>query len=170
MRKKYSIFDKEKIVAFIALIVFVAVVAFVIGSGKSENYATCWVMCKTNVNVRKLPDKASEAVGRLDACDSFKTDGQTKNGWVHVMDIGEYGDGWVYVGYVVTEEPKPVFQNYVCVAKRQAACRRWIGGPQITGHKWLKNGQHVSVLYIADGWALTSAGYMQDEWIEVDPE
>lgn len=172
-RKHYSIFDKEKIGAFAALVIVMILIGFVVGSlCHGENEMTeCWVMCRpgSQVNVRKNPNKKSETVGYLDACDSFRTDGTTSDGWVRVFDIGEYGAGWVYVGYVVTEEPKPVFGNYVCVAKKQAAIRKWIGGPYIDGKHWLKNGSNVSVFYIADGWAITSRGFIQAEWLEANP-
>ena len=66
-----------------------------------------------------------------------------------------------------------VGENYVCVAKSRVACRRWVNGPQIEDNgrpRWLVNGSNVSVFYIAEGWAVTSRGYIQSEWLEVDPE
>ena len=175
MRRHYSTQTKIRTAFLLILAIAAAVAGFMIGSASGraaeERPATCWVMCKPGsmINVRRRPDKKSEAVGYLDACDNFRTDGENRDGWIHVLDIGEYGDGWVYVGYVVTEKPKAVFQNYVCVAKKQAACRKWIGGPQ-TDKKWIRNGSNVSVFYIADGWAITSRGYIQAEWLEVNPE
>jgi len=176
MRKHYSTQSKTRTAVFVILLIAAVAAGILIGSASGraaeEKPATCWTMCRpgSQVNVRRHPDKKSEKVGYLDACDSFKTDGESRDGWIHVLDIGEYGDGWVYAGYVVTEEPKAVFQNYVCVAKRQAACRKWIGGPQVDGSKWIRNGSNVSVFYIADGWAITSRGYIQAEWLEVNPE
>jgi len=173
--KNYSIFDKEKIVAFIALlaVILVAGIAIGVSVGRSEDApVNVWVMCKpgSQVNVRLDATKNSSTVGYLDAGDSFLTDGESRNGYIRALGIGEYGEGWVYVGYVVTEEPKEVFQNYVCVAKKRAACRRWIGGPQVDGRAaWLNNMDNVSVFYVADGWACTSRGYIQAEWLEANP-
>jgi len=162
----------RKILIILLLVITAAGIGYMIGTAANaeDQQATCWIMCRpgSQVNVRKRADKKSETVGYLESCDDFKTDGQTKDGWVHVLNIGEYGDGWVYVGYVVTEQPKAVYQNYVCVAKKQAACRKWIGGPQ-TDKKWIRNGCDVSVFFIADGWACTSRGFIQAEWLEANP-
>ena len=69
---------------------------------------------------------------------------------------------------MVTEEPVQVYEQYICVAKKRVACRKWIGGPQ-TSMPWLKNGSDVDVFYMADGWAITSRGYIQSEWLEANP-
>ena len=79
----------------------------------------------------------------------------------------------MYLGYVSTEKVQKVGEQYVCVAKRQVACRRWVGGPQIeTGGRkqWLKNGENVDVFCIGGDWAVTSRGYIRSEWLEVDPK
>jgi hypothetical protein len=34
---------------------------------------------------------------------------------------------------------------------------------------WLKNGQFVDVFLIADGWAVTSRGYIRAEYLDVSP-
>lgn len=168
-RKHYSIFDKEKIVAFIALlaIVIVVTVAVTLTVSKGENLATCWIMCKPGsyVTIREKPNKKSAERGYLDSGDNFQTDGESVNGWIRCYDAGE--GGWVYCGYVVTEKPEPIGERYVCVANKQAACRKWMGGPQVDGSGWIKNGQFCDVFLIADGWAVTSRGYIRSEWLEV---
>lgn len=172
-QKNYSIFDKEKIVAFIVLVVFILVVGFVLGSCSrgEEQLATCWVMCKPGdyVNVRRSPKKNSVAVGYLECGDSFRTDAESKNGFIKCYGVGEEGEGWIYCGYVTTEEPVKVGKRYVCVAKKRVACRRWMNGPQ-TQNPWLRNGSTVEVFCEADGWAVTSRGYIRTEFLEVDPE
>ena len=133
---------------------------------------TCWILCKPKgiVYVRRNPAKASEMVGRLECGDEIKTDGKTRNGWIHVNGIGEFGSGWVYCGFVSLEQPEKIDEQYVCVAKKQVACRRWMDGPQISGKLgWLHNGSNVAVFYIADGWAVTSRGYIKAEFLEADP-
>lgn len=139
------------------------------------NLVRCWILCKpgTQVNVRRRPTTDSKSETQLDAGDEVLTDGETQNGWVRVYGVGENGGGWVYVGYLSTEEPVKVGARYVCVAKKQAACRRWMNGPQIENNgrkQWLKNGENVDVFLVGDGWAVTSRGYIQSEWLEVDPE
>lgn len=170
-RKHYSIFDKEKIVAFIFLLalVIVVTVAIALSVCKGESLTTCWIMCKPGsyVTIREKPNKNSAERGYLDSGDDFKTDGESMNGWIRCYDAGE--GGWVYCGYVVTEKPEKIGERYVCVANKQAACRKWMGGPQVDGSGWIKNGQFCDVFLIADGWAVTSRGYIRSEWLEVSP-
>lgn len=172
MHKKYSIFDKEKIVAFIAILLVAGIIGFVIGSvtgAAEEQLATCWAMCKpgSRVTVRMTPSKKGVELGWLECGDDFLTDGESKNGWIRCYGIGETS-GWVYSGYVCTEKPEIIGERYVCVAKKQVACRRWMGGPRIKGKAgWIKNGQFCQVFMIADGWAVTNRGYIRSEWIEV---
>ena len=174
MHKKYSIFDKEKIVAFIAILLVAGIIGFVIGSvtgAAEEQLATCWAMCKpgSRVTVRMTPSKKGVELGWLECGDDFLTDGESRDGWIRCYGIGETS-GWVYSGYVCTSKPEKIGERYVCVAKKQVACRKWMGGPLIDGRPWLKNGQNVHVFCIGDGWAVTSRGYVRSDWIEVDPE
>ena len=169
--------DKARRILIILLALIVAAgIGWMIGSmtqaGAEDQLATCWVMCKpgSQVNVRRRPMADSKCEAQLDAGERILTDGECRDGWVHVYGVGENGGGWIYSGYVATEEPVAIGERYVCVAPRQAACRRWIGGPQIEGHRWIRNGENVDVFLIADGWACTSRGYIQTEWLEVDPE
>ena len=137
-----------------------------------EELVKCWILCKpgSQVNVRRTPDKHAMEVGYLEVGDWFLTDGRSSDGWIRCYGIGEYGEGWIYSGYVATEEPKPVYEQYVCVAKTRVACRKWIGGPKVDGHAWLANGSNVQVFYMAGDWAITSRGYIRSEWLEVDPK
>ena len=171
MRKQYSRFSIEKIVAIAAALV-VAFGIFVFQYGwirarAEEQLATCWIMCKPGsyVSIRERPDKDSAEHGRLDSGDSFQTDGESVDGWVTCCS-GE--GGWVYLGYVVTEKPQVIGERYMCNAVRQVACRKWMGGPQVDGKPWLKNGQTCEVFLMADGWAVTSRGYIRSEWLEFD--
>ena len=172
-RGKYSIFDKEKIVAFALILIIAGAIGFVIGRsiGEEEKPVTFWIMCKpgSQVNARRTPDEKAEIVGFLETCDEFRTDGEIRNGYVHALGIGEYGEAWIYCGFVATEKPEAVFENYVCVARTRVACRRWISGPQIEGRGWLRNGSCVQVFYKTSEWAVTNRGYIMSEWLEVDP-
>lgn len=150
----------------IAAIVLAAVLIFSAAAAESR-----WVLCKRYVNVRRAPSKQSEVVGRLDAGDEFETDGTIRNGFIRVIGIGEYGEGWVFEGYTCGEQPEKADERYVCVAIRRVACRRWAGGPQLEGkNKWLNNGVNVTVYWRTEEWSLTSRGYIASEWLEVDPE
>ena len=159
------------IAGFVA--VLIALVWFGFGMA-AEQTLTCWVMCQPgdHVNLRMEPTKDSKCVGWLECGDSFETDTGNKNGWIRVLNRGEC-ECWIYCGYVVTEEPEAIGENYVCVARNRVACRRWVNGPQIEDNgrrRWVVNGSNVGVFYMAEGWAVTSRGYIQSEWLEVDPE
>lgn len=162
-----------------ALILLAAVLAAVIGvtlgnascRAAEESFVTCYVLCKPGdyVNVRRTPSKKGTPVGSLEAGDWFETDGTSSNGFIRVYGIGEYGEGWIYAGYVSTEEPEKVFGQYVCVAKGRVACRRWMDGPR-TQNPWLKNGSDVQVFYMTSEWAVTNRGFIRSEYLEADPE
>ena len=171
-RNKYSIFSKEKIVAALLIAVILILIGFIVGSycRSEDQLVKCWVLCKpgSQVNVRRTPDKRGQEVGFLEVGDWFLTDGSSSNGYIRVYEIGEYGEGWIYCGYVVEEEPEPVYEQYVCVAKNRVACRKWISGPQ-TSLPWLMNGSDVQVFWKTSEWAITARGYIRSEYLEVDP-
>jgi hypothetical protein len=172
--KKYSIFDREKIVAaiiFLALIIVVTVALTVTFCKGEEALVKVYALCKpgSQVTVRRTPSKGAQEVGFLEVGDDFLTDGTASNGYIRCYGIGEYGEGWVYCGYVTEYEPEPVFETYCCVAKTRVACRRWMNGPKVDRSPWLTNGSNVIVFSIADGWACTSRGYIRAEYLEVDP-
>lgn len=166
---------KQRII-FAALLITALAVGLLIGAvscrAAEDELATCWILCKpgSQVNVRRTPSKNGMEVGFLEVGDSFRTDGTSKNGYIRCYGIGEYGEGWIYSGYVATEEPQAVYGQYVCVATRRAAVRKWISGPQVANTPWLVNGSNVQVFHIADGWACTNRGYIQAEWLEANPE
>ena len=172
-RNKYTIFSKEKIAAFCVLLIIVIAIGFLIGTvcRSEEQLIKCWILCKpgSQVNVRRTPDKRGMEVGFLEVGDWFLTDGTSSNGYIRCYEIGEYGEGWIYCGYVSTEEPVPVFETYVCAAKNRVACRKWMNGPQ-TSLPWLMNGSDVQVFWMTSEWACTSRGYIRSEWLEADPQ
>ena len=160
---------KQGIALILALIVTVAAIWSAIGSMAEDRLATVWIMCKPGsyVSIREKPDKKSGERGYLDSGDSFQTTGESKDGWIRCCGAGE--GGWVWCGYVVTEKPEKIGERYVCSAVKQVACRKWIGGPQVDEKPWLKNGQFVDVFLMADGWAVTSRGYIRAEYLDVSP-
>ena len=179
--RNYTTLQKEKAIfrAAITAVILVIVIALAVTLCKGEAaLVKCWVMCKPEnhdhtinyVHVRRTPSKNGMEVGYLDAGDWFWTDGTSADGWIRCYDIGEYGEGWVYCGYVVTEEPEVINETYVCCAPKRVACRRWMGGPQVSGSPWLTNLSTVYVYFIADGWACTSQGYIKAEYLETSPE
>lgn len=160
-------------VLVLAAAMVIAAIGWALAGMAEEHLTTMWVMCQPGgyVNVREKPNKNGEVGGFLESGEYFRTDGETVNGFVRAYGIGENDQGWIYCGYVVTEEPEAVFENYYCSANERVACRKWVDGPRISGSRgWINNGDTVTVFYEAEGWAVTSRGYIRTEWIEVDPE
>ena len=151
----------------ITLLTFLLVILVAVSSVADELY---YVLCKPGdyINLRMSPNRQSQSVGFLECGDTFVSDGDTENGFIHVLDRGDT-DCWMFAGYATTDEPEDVFQTFVCVAKRRVACRRWIDGPLVIGYPWLKNGQFVDVWFIAGQWAVTNKGFIKIEWLEEDP-
>ena len=168
-------FRARWILIFLLVAAVVAGIGYLIGTAANaeDTPVRCWIMCKpvegNYVNVHRTPGKNSQSVGYLECGDDFLTDGKSSNGFIRVYNIGEYGEGWVYCGYVCTEEPVMVNEQYVVVAKTRVACRQWMDGPQIKSRPWLVNGSNVWVYCKADGWMLTSHGYILEEWLEANP-
>ncbi|MBP5727102.1 MAG: hypothetical protein J6Y48_08530 [Clostridia bacterium] len=167
--KHYSIFDREKIVAFIVILAVIFAIGIAIGATVchgEEPLATCYAMCKpgSRISVRMEPRKTAIETGFLECGDSFQTDGESVDGWIRCIGIGE--GGWVYSGYVVTEKPQKIGEKYECTANKQVACRKWMSGPQIEERPWMKRGQICEVFVMADGWAVTSRGYIKSEYLE----
>ena len=169
---------KPAIIITLCVIVILTTAILTTIKGAAEGQlVTVYAMCdpregRNRVHVRAKPTKDSAELGYLECGDSFLTDAEERNGWIRCCNIGEACEGWVFCGYVTTEKPEMVMEQYCCVAKNRVAVRRWQGGPQIVrnGRKlWLNNCEDVTVFCIADGWACTSIGYIRAEWLEVDP-
>ena len=176
---KYNTFCKKRQTTILLVIVFAIVAVLAISSCRADDgMITCWVMCIPNdtkdgghyVNARIAPSTKSRAMGRLENGDSFKTDATSKDGFLRAYGIGENGEAWIYSGFVVTEEPEIINEQYVCVSNARVAIRRWMNGPRVAGASWLTNGSNVFVYAIADGWACTNRGYIMAEYLEVDPQ
>lgn len=172
--KHYNRSNKERTVFFIAMaaVMIVIAVALIVSFCHGEQLATCWIMCKpgSRVEIRATPNKGGISEGWLECGDSFETDSETKNGWIRCYGVGDAGEGWIYLGYVTTNKPEAVGERYVCVANIQAACRRWMAGPQIERAPWIRNGEYCQVLVTDGEWAVTNRGYIKCEWLEVSVE
>ena len=167
----YNTTNKERKVFLIALVAVIVVITVALGVNfcrGEDSFCTIYAMCKSYVVVRRAPSKHAMEVGYLENGDWAETDGTCSNGYVRVYGIGEYGEGWVYSGFITLEEPKAVNEQYVVCSNGRVACRRWMGGPK-TENPWLKNGSNVFVFCEADGWMLTNCGYVRSEYLEVDP-
>lgn len=167
--------NKQTKLGIIVLAVLFGLMAFLVVVLVDPAFAfgedcNAWILCKSYVNLRTKPSLSAPTCGRLDVGEGFLTDGESRNGFLHVLDAGEC-DCWVYEGYVSNGVPEKVDEYYVVVAKQQVICRKYVDGPRISGRRgWMKNGSRVKVYWISGDWALTARGYIKSEWLEVDPE
>ena len=89
--------------AIAAIIVICALTTLFAVSGYGAGY---FIICDPSscVCVRRSPKKGADVTGRLDCGDAIETDNRERNGYIHVLGITEYGEGWVHSGYVVHGE------------------------------------------------------------------
>ena len=133
--------------------------------GLAEEQMDCWVICQPTdyVNVRRRPGRRSEIVGRAEAGMRFQTDGKEKSGFIHVIGVGEYGEGWISSGYVSWSRPEDMDREMEISSRGRVACRKCIGGKR---RCWALDGEKVRVYWMADGWAVTSRGFIQSQYLE----
>ena len=140
----------------------VLLVAFLllIGSAIADSV---YVLCQPDsfVNVRLFPVKGSEVAGRVELGDELETDGEKRNGFLHVYGSFET-DAWINAGFV-TYYPVTIltFETEI-LSKGRVACRRSIGG---TKRKWLSNGQKVVIYAFAVDWSITDKGFIQTQFL-----
>ena len=126
-----------------------------------------WVMCKPGdyINVRNRASTRSEIIGRLDSGDSFRTDWEVKDGFIHAIELPmEQTEGWVSLRYVVFDAPewKGAEAREIC-ADGRVAVRKWIDGDRVC---WLKPGATVQVFYESREWSYTNRGYIRTEYLK----
>ena len=148
----------------IAILLLLAALTSV-STGVCDEYGV-FILCNpnTNVNVRSSPKKGTSVVGWIDFGDEVLTDGEKRNGFLHVFTSGEM-DGWIHSGYVVEDEPRKVERAWANVA----ATGRVMTYKRIGGQKngWVEIGTQVRVYAISEEWAVTNRGYIRTKYLEV---
>lgn len=159
---------KHVILFIIAELVLAAVIVCMTVSAyedaKAEDYDG-FVICdpESYVNIRRTPKKTGEVCGQLYCGDRIKTDGVERNGFLHCIDLStEYGEGWVHLGYVVTDQPQAMDGYGVIESTGRVAARRWVGGKR---KSWIRPGTRVRVLAMSEEWTLTARGFVKSEFI-----
>ena len=151
------------------ILAVMAVYSWVVESIHAEE-GTRWVICQPDdvVMIREGPKKSRTATGELEPCEAVRTDGKTRNGFTHLIDMAnESGDGWARSIYLVDEEPEVINRTARVVCKGRLAARRCIGGERV---RWLKSGQEVMVYYRTSEWCVTEYGYVMTMYLRVDGE
>ena len=148
----------RKIMAFIAFLILIS------GCAMAED-GRVFILCNPSsfVNVHRNPRNTSENAGRLECGESALTDGKTKNGFLHILNVTEYGEGWVFMGYVTEEEPE-VRNAWAYVARNRVRARRYIRGERIG---WLGTGDEIRVYAHTSEWAVTSKGFVNMDYLEL---
>lgn len=151
-------------VIFVFSLVSVLVIACFAMADTSNDCIDVWVMCNPDsfVNIRVSPSTRSETEGYLMCCDKVLTDGQTKNGFLHCYCTNESGEGWVYSGYIVTDEPVIVNEVKHIESNGRVAARSNIAGDR---NCWLKDGREIYVFCESEEWCVTSKGFVKTEFI-----
>lgn len=147
--------------AFIFLLI--AAISAVLAAQGDEYDVFIFCNPKTPVNVRKTPKKG-EIVGRLDFGDAVRTDGRKKSGWLHVIGIGEYGEGWICAGYAVDDQPEEVKVGAVVSASGRVMTYKRPGGQR---NGWLKVGESVKIYALSEEWAVTNKGYIRTKYLDI---
>jgi len=149
-----------------AILLLLAIIFLAIGIAKADEtrYILCDPKPTNHVAVRRSPKKGAEETGRLFCGDDILTDGKTKNGYLHILGMTEYGEGWVHLGYVVDDQPVIEKCNGTITATgRVMSWRRISGGKS----GWLDVCTEVKVFARSDEWAVTSKGYIRMKYLEV---
>ena len=112
-----------------------------------------------------MPKKGGEVTGRLDFGDCVMTDGKKKNGFLHIYGITENGDGWIFAGYVVEDQPVKAERTWASIAATgRVMSYRWVKGMK---NGWVQMCEDVKVYGLSDEWAITSKGYIRTKYLEV---
>ena len=149
----------------ILVVLLLAFFAANYGVAEEEGY---FILCRPEsvVNLRNKPSKSAMVVGWLTFGDYVKTDGKTKNGFVHVIDIpAEDPEGWVYAGFLVWDKPRAETYKAQVYGGRVVA-RSCVDGKRLCV---LREGCTVTVYARCNRWAVTNKGFVMCDWlIEVD--
>lgn len=133
--------------------------------GLAEEDGTRWVLCNPDsfVNVRAYPRKNGGYLGRLEVGDQVTTDGQEKNGFIHIIGFGESGEGWVSKAYLVEDPPVVKTEKAWIYGSGRVAVRKYPGGPRV---KWMKPGDELILYAYSEEWAITNKGFIKTRYLE----
>lgn len=155
------------ITAIIAELIVMAALA--IGMADTET-VKAWVVCHpgSHVNMRSKPGNSGRVESWIGAGTEIHPDGKVRNGWVHIIDVpSEASEGWVYIGYVSTEEPKwEEGKWYHVESNGRVAVRSSMSDGKITG--WLKELDEVQVFWRTSEWCYTTRGFVRSEYLVKD--
>ena len=150
--------------AIVVIILLLLAVCYIAGAEEETRFILCDPKPTNRVAVRRSPRKGAEETGWLECGDSILTDGKTKNGYLHILGITEYGEGWVHHGYVVNDKPIIERCNATVIGNGMVKARQNVGGKRIS---WLDICTDAKVYARSDEWSVTSRGYISTKFLEV---
>lgn len=148
------------------LIILLLAALFAVGTAFADENEY-FIICKpgTTVNVREKPKMRSEVIAAKSFGDMVISDGEEKNGFVHVVGLAaEVEDGWIYKGLLVQD--KPVEVNMLSqVYNGRVAARQYADGKII---RWLKDGSEVRVFATSQEWCVTEYGFVKTDYLTIN--
>lgn len=150
--------------ALIIILLLLVMICYFAGAEDETKYILCNPKPTSHVAIRRSPKHKAEEIGRLDCGDWFITDGKTRNGYLHLIGLTEYGEGWVHMGYVVDDKPVIEKCNGTISASGRVKARKHING---TKNCWLAVGDDIRVFARSEEWAVTNKGFIRTEFLEV---
>jgi hypothetical protein len=161
-KKKKSVFS----IVLRCIFAIVLILALIVTVGRSEEFnGQRWIICKDYVMIRAWPSRSATEAGQLDPGDEVEIDKQKKKGFAHIVDPV---DGWVWAGNLTESPPVEINAYGFVIARKRVACRRWVNGPQIKSNPWAQTGTMIWVFWMSEDWAVTSRGYIQSKWLEIE--
>lgn len=159
-----------EILAIVAVVWLLVWAVQGLGIAEDGYESDAWIICKPGdlVNVRACPSNKSTSIGLYECGYVFRTDWETKNGWIHAINLSlEETEGWIYAGYVSAWEPEwKAGETAVIESDGRVACRRWCDGPRIDGRAgWVQPGTQIQVFYQTPEWCVTNRGYIRTEYL-----
>lgn len=150
--------------ALIIMALLFLTICWMAGAEETTKYILCNPKQDNHVAIRRSPRKGAEETGRLQCGDYILTDGMKKNGYVHIIGMTEYGEGWVHKGYVVNDKPVIEQCNASIAATGRVMSFRRIGKEK---NGYLDVGTDVKVYARSEEWAVTNKGYIRTKYLEV---
>lgn len=159
-------------IKFLMIVLIIAGIVWVLTDvGLADGTESVWVLCDPDsyVCIREAPRKSAFAVGGATCGTRLETDGKQKGSYIHLVNVpAEDCEGWISTQFIVYDEPYPMDRTATVVSNGKLAVRKGIGGKV---KKWLKPMEDsVRIRWWSEEWCLTTAGYVQTEFLELDGE
>jgi len=150
----------------IALVIVLAVLVVIKGSLAEEQPVTMYIAVSAGswLNGRYAPNQHSSIEARFqsgDTVDVYEVDGD----WARVAG-GESGTVWCDIRYLSATVPGGQPETCTIHSDGRVRVRKTPDGTLV---RWLNDGDSVTVQCHINGWAYIGDGYVQEQYLEVNP-